>query len=79
MVTVLRVYTLYFTTSISVTILKNPKKLDMGGLIVAMSRLFSDVRFTAKVKDEFIQAVLDDNLKEQLSDLDELYNNIFNK
>lgn len=64
---------------ISVTILKNPKKLDMGGLIVAMSRLFSDVRFTAKVKDEFIQAVLDDNLKEQLSDLDELYNNIFNK
>ena len=64
---------------ISVTIYQNPKKLDIGGLIVTISRLFSDVRFITKVKDEFIKNAIDDNLKEQLADLDNLFINVFNK
>ena len=64
---------------ISVTICQNPKKLDIGGLIVTISRLFSDVRFITKVKDEFIKNAIDDNLKEQLADLDNLFINVFNK
>ncbi|MCD8076586.1 MAG: hypothetical protein LUF27_16455 [Lachnospiraceae bacterium] len=34
---------------------KNPRNLDIGGLIVTVTRLFSDARFVAKLKEEYIR------------------------
>ena len=36
---------------------KTLRYLDVGGLIVTIGRLFSDLRFITKVKDEFINMV----------------------
>ena len=44
--------------------------LDVGGLIVTITRLFSDTRFIIKVKEEFINAKLDEMLIEELDNLD---------
>ena len=53
-------------------ITKNPHKLDIGGLLVTISRLFTDTRFILKVSDEFIQNQLDSDLKTTLDELDNL-------
>lgn len=53
-------------------ITKNPKNLDLGGLLVTVTRLFSDVRFMARIKEEFIQNELDNQLKEELMEIDAL-------
>lgn len=45
--------------------------LDVGGLIVTITRLFSDTRFISKVKAEFINTKLDEQLIEELKKLDE--------
>ena len=39
---------------------KNPKNLDIGGLIVTVSRLLSDTRFIAKIKEEYMKEHLRD-------------------
>lgn len=41
------------------SITKNPKCLDLGGAAVLVYRLFSDARFVAKLKEEFLQSELD--------------------
>lgn len=61
---------------ITSVILKNPKMLDVGGLIVAIGRLFSDGSFILRIQDEFINNKLDEGLVKQLNDVDELYNEI---
>lgn len=61
---------------IEVAVLKNPYKLDIGGIIVTLSRLFSDVRFIARIKEEFINQKLNSELYEQLRITDQMYNNI---
>lgn len=51
-----------FATSSSViqaAVFKNPKCLDIGGAAVLVYRLFSDVRFIARLKEEFVQSELD--------------------
>lgn len=49
---------------------KSLKYLDVGGIIVAVAHLFTDLRFIAKVKDEFINSKLDEQLIEELKVLD---------
>ncbi len=44
--------------------------LDVGGLIVTVTRLFSDIRFITKVKEEFINSKIDELLIEELNNLD---------
>jgi hypothetical protein len=44
--------------------------LDVGGLLVTVRRLFTDLRFIAKVKEEFIQNHLDGALLAELNELD---------
>lgn len=51
-------------------IMKNPHKLDIGGILVTLSRLFLDIRFITKIKDEFIQRELDKDLYSELEYLD---------
>ena len=39
---------------------KDAKLLDIGGLVVTVSRLYTDSRFIARAKEEFIQQYLDE-------------------
>ena len=48
-------------------------KLDVGGIIVTITRLFSDIRFITKMKHEFIQKELDKSLMEELSIIDNYF------
>ena len=51
---------------------KNAKTLDVGGLVATVSRIYSDARFIAKAKVDFIQSKLDDELRKIANDADEL-------
>jgi len=53
--------------------------LDIGGLLITISRLFSDVRFICKVKDEFVQSKLDEEFKGTKEEVDRLYTERFGK
>lgn len=44
---------------VQTSITKNPKCLDLGGAAVLVYRLFSDTRFVAKLKEEYVQSELD--------------------
>lgn len=69
--------TIASTSNIIVSVIrKNPKKLDVGGLIVTIMRLFSDIRFITNIKQEFIQSSLDINFQGIKSELDEMYKQI---
>lgn len=57
-------------------ITENPKMLDIGGLLVTVSHLFTDLRFIARVKKEFIESEMQKRLQVELNELDELYNSI---
>ena len=62
------------TSSVIATcITQNPKNLDIGGLIVTVMHLFSDIRFMAKVKKEYIEGEIDKKLQAELDELDVLY------
>jgi len=51
--------------------------LDVGGMLVTITRLITDVRFICKVKDEFVQNKLDIQFEGIQSEVDELYNSKF--
>lgn len=51
---------------------KSISYLDVGGLIVTIARLFSDVRFITKVKEEFIMNKLNEQLCDEIAQLDRL-------
>lgn len=50
------------------------KKLDLGGLLVSLHRLFSDVRFITKIKEQFIQEEMDKVTEDALKELDSMFN-----
>ena len=49
------------------------KKLDLGGLLVTLYRLFADTRFITKVKDQFIQEELDKVTQKELQQLEAMF------
>lgn len=49
---------------------KSIKYLDVGGLLVTIARLFSDLSFIAKVKEEFVNSKINEQLLEELNNLD---------
>ncbi len=51
------------------TIMKNPKKLDIGGLLVTIGRLFLDVRFIRRVKFEYINSRIDAEIQQEIEKL----------
>lgn len=59
------------TTSnlIYVALTKDTKKLDVGGMLVTVSRLFMDVRFITRVKQEFIEGEINKQFEEELKEL----------
>lgn len=57
---------------ISAFITKNPKNLDLGQLLVSVKRLFSDIRYICKIKEEYISQEQDKALLKSLQELDYL-------
>lgn len=46
------------------------RKLDAGGILVTLYRLFSDTRFMLRVKKDFIESKMDEVLQKEISELD---------
>ena len=57
---------------IQTAITKNPKNLDIGGLLVTISHLFMDLRFIARIKEEFINQELNKDFIKELERLDNI-------
>lgn len=51
---------------------KNVKSLDIGGLLVTLSHLFSDTRFLLNVKKEFIENKLYEKIENEIKELDKI-------
>nr|WP_304216763.1 hypothetical protein [Fredinandcohnia onubensis] len=51
---------------------KDVKKIDVGGLLVTIARLFTDIRFITRVKEEFVYLELDKDLQNEIDRLDGL-------
>lgn len=46
------------------------KKLDLGGLMVTLYRLVSDIRFMTRIKEQFIQQYLDEVIVKEIAEID---------
>lgn len=57
---------------IAAAITENPKILDVGGLLVTITRLFSDIRFITRVKQEFVESQLDLHFKGITAEMEEM-------
>lgn len=66
------------TTSsvIATVILKNPKIFDIGSGISTLTRLFTDIRFILRIKQEFISMRIEEELQEELDKIDSLLNKL---
>ena len=49
------------------------RKLDIGGILVTLYRLFTDVRFISRVKQDFIDKEMDKVLEKELQELDSYF------
>ena len=64
------------STIINASITSNPKNLDIGSLLNTITHLFTDIRFIAKIKKEFIESEISDRLQKELDEIDRLYEEI---
>ena len=65
------------TSSIIRTCLtKNPKQLDIGSLLVTLTHLFTDIRFIARIKQEFIESQISEKLRKELDEINWIYDNL---
>ena len=55
---------------IAAAVTKSPKILDVGGLLVTITRLFTDIRFITRVKQEFVESQLDIHFKGITDEID---------
>lgn len=67
------------STVIDTLITKNPRNLDIGGLLNLVARLFTDIRFVTRIKQEYIESVMDKQLQKMIEDLDNTYNELINE
>lgn len=64
------------STIINAAITSNPKNLDIGSLLNTITHLFSDLRFIARIKQEFIENEISDRLMKEISEIDALFEDI---
>lgn len=65
--------TLASTGNVAVALItKNAKRLDIGGLLVTISRLYTDARFIARAKEAFVENRLDNSLQQIAENADEM-------
>ena len=61
---------------INSVITSNPKNLDIGSLLNTITHLFSDLRFIARIKQEFIENEISDRLMKEVAEIDALFEDI---
>lgn len=61
---------------INAAITENPKNLDIGSLLNTVTHLFTDLRFIAKIKQEFIESEISDRIQKEIAEIDELFETI---
>lgn len=61
------------STIINTAITKNPRNLDIGSLLNTITHLFSDVRFIAKIKQEFIKNEISGKIRQEIAEIDALF------
>lgn len=64
------------STVINAAITSNPKNLDIGSLLNTVTHLFSDLRFIARIKQEFIESEISYRLEKEIAEVDAMFNNI---
>lgn len=64
------------STIINAAVTENPKNLDIGSLLNTVSHLFTDIRFIARIKQEFIENEISDRLQKEIQEIDNLFENI---
>lgn len=64
------------STIIHAGITSNPKNLDIGSLLNTVTHLFTDIRFIARIKEEFIEDQISDMLQKEIEKIDLIYENI---
>lgn len=52
-----------------VALAQDPKKLDIGGMLITITRLFSDIRFISKIKQEYIESKINSQFEKELKEL----------
>lgn len=57
---------------INATITQNPKKMDLGSLLLTITHLFADIRFINKIKQEFIENEMNKKLQVELDEIDKM-------
>lgn len=67
------------STVINATVTSNPKNLDIGSLLNTVTHLFSDVRFISKIKEEFIESEISEEMKKEIMAIDVLFDEFSNK
>lgn len=61
------------STIINAGITSNPKNLDIGSLLNTVAHLFLDVRFIARIKQEYIEAQIQNKLQAEFEKIDQIY------
>lgn len=61
------------STIIRSCITNNPKNLDIGSLLNTITHLFTDIRFIAKIKQEFIESEISVRLQKEINEIDIMY------
>ena len=64
------------STIINASITSNPKNLDIGSLLNTLSHLFTDVKFIARIRKEFIENEISDRLEKEINKIDVMFNAI---
>ncbi|WP_409015763.1 hypothetical protein [Anaerostipes caccae] len=64
------------STVINAAITSNPKNLDIGSLLNTVTHLFSDLRFIAGIKQEFIESEISYRLEKEIAEVDVMFANI---
>lgn len=64
------------STVIHTGITSNPKNLDIGSLLNTVAHLFLDVRFIARIKEEYIEAQIQNKLQAEFEEIDRIYREI---
>lgn len=64
------------STILNTCITKNPKNLDIGSLLSTIGHLFTDLRFIAKLEQEFVENEIGKKLQAEFDEIDRLYDSL---
>lgn len=64
------------STIIAAAITNNPKNLDIGSLLNTVSHLFTDIRFIARIKQEFVENEISNRVQKQVQEIDAIFESI---